>query len=55
MGFLRKVAIYGTGGLARVAIKPNSKKERTVKAMEQQLKLQKKAAKEEAQDRRRHR
>jgi hypothetical protein len=24
MGFLRKAAIYGTGGLARVVIKPNS-------------------------------
>lgn len=40
MGFMRKAAIISTGGIARAAIKPNSKKERTAKATEKMLKMQ---------------
>ena len=45
MGFMRKAAIVSTGGLARVAINPNSKKARTAKATEEMLKLQRAQAK----------
>lgn len=45
MGFMRKAAIISTGGVARAAIKPNSKKERTANAAEKALKLQKAEAK----------
>lgn len=38
VGFLRKMTLLGTGGLA--PIKANSKKERSAKAAEKQLKLQ---------------
>lgn len=48
MGFLRKAAIVSTGGMARGAINPNSKKARTAKANEKMLKLQRSAAKREA-------
>ncbi len=48
MGFVRKAAIFSTGGLARAAINPNSKKARTAKANEKMLKLQKAEAKREA-------
>lgn len=39
MGFLRKATIVMTGGAAAVAIKANSKKERTARAAEQQAAL----------------
>ncbi|GAB2991106.1 hypothetical protein GCM10027076_31430 [Nocardioides montaniterrae] len=45
MGFMRKNAIFWTGGAARLVINPNSKKARTAKATEQMLKLQKAEAK----------
>lgn len=48
MGFLRKAAIVSTGGMARAAINPNSKKARTAKANEKMLKLQRAEAKREA-------
>lgn len=42
MGFMRKALFLGTGGLSGAAgIKANSKKERTAKAAEKQLRLQK--------------
>lgn len=45
MGFLRKGLFVATGGLSGVAVKANSKKERTAKALEQQNKLLKEQAK----------
>lgn len=39
MGFIRKATIVLTGGSAALAIKANSKKERTAKALEQQNRL----------------
>jgi hypothetical protein len=45
MGFIRKLTIVSTGGLARGAIKPNSKKARTAKAAEKTYKLDKKETK----------
>jgi Short C-terminal domain len=41
MGFMRKAFIVGTGGLGGVAVNPNSKKERSAKAAEKQVRLQK--------------
>jgi rRNA maturation endonuclease Nob1 len=42
MGFMRKALFLGTGGLSGAAgIKANSKKERTAKALEKQVRLQK--------------
>ena len=44
MGFMRKALFLGTGGLSGVAgVKANSKKDRTAKAAEKQLRLQKQA------------
>jgi len=44
MGFLRKGLFVATGGLSGVAgVRANSKKDRTAKAMEAQLRLQKQA------------
>jgi hypothetical protein len=40
MGFTRKALFLGTGGLSGLFIKANSKKERTAKAAEKQLQLQ---------------
>lgn len=40
MGFLRKTLIVGTGGLARVAINPNSKKARIMRASERQFNVE---------------
>jgi large subunit ribosomal protein L7/L12 len=45
VGFLRKTLLIGTGGLAPV--KPNSKKERTAKAAEKQLRVQQQILKEQ--------
>lgn len=46
MGFMRKALFLGTGGLSGAAgIKANSKKERTAKAAEKQLRLQKQVLK----------
>ena len=47
MGFTRKMFIVSTGGLGRAVVNPNSKKARTAKATEKQLKLQKQALKAE--------
>lgn len=41
MGFIRKATFIGTGGVSGLFIKANSKKERTAKATEKQLRLQK--------------
>ena len=42
MGFMRKALFLGTGGLSGAAgIKANSKKERTAKALEKQVRMQK--------------
>jgi Short C-terminal domain len=50
VGFMRKALFLGTGGLSGAAgIKANSKKERTAKAAEKQLRLQKQMAKEQRQ------
>jgi hypothetical protein len=47
MGLLRKTLFIGTGGLSGVAgVRANSKKERSAKALEKQLALQERAAKE---------
>lgn len=46
MGFLRKATIVLTGGAAGVAIKANSKKERTAKAAEKQTRMLANALKE---------
>ena len=40
MGFMRKALFVSTGGLSGVAVKANSKKERTAKAAEKQVRLQ---------------
>lgn len=45
MGFLRKSLLIGTAGLAPV--KANSKKERTAKAAEKQVRLQQKALRQQ--------
>lgn len=54
MGFMRKALFVSTGGLSGVAgVKANSKKERTAKATEKQVRLQKqqlKAAKSAARN-----
>jgi DNA-directed RNA polymerase subunit RPC12/RpoP len=48
MGFMRKALFLGTGGLSGAAgVKANSKKERTAKAAEKQLRLQKQMLKEQ--------
>lgn len=47
MGLIRKTAIVATGGMARAAIKPNSKKERIANAAEKNLKLQQRLQQEE--------
>lgn len=44
MGFLRKALFVGTGGLSGVAIKANSKKERTAKALEEQTRIMRAAS-----------
>lgn len=49
MGFMRKGLFVATGGLSGVAIKANPKKERTAKAMEKQVRLQKQQLKASAQ------
>lgn len=41
MGFMRKALFLGTGGASGVVVKANSKKERTAKALEKQVRLQK--------------
>jgi hypothetical protein len=43
MGFMRKALFVYTGGLSGVAVKANSKKERTAKAAEKQVRLQRQA------------
>jgi hypothetical protein len=44
MGFMRKALFLGTGGLSGAAgVRANSKKERTAKAAEKQVRLQKQA------------
>jgi hypothetical protein len=40
MGFMRKALFVYTGGLSGLAVKANSKKERTAKAAEKQVRLQ---------------
>jgi large subunit ribosomal protein L7/L12 len=40
MGFMRKALFVSTGGLSGVAVRANSKKERTAKAVEKQARLQ---------------
>jgi hypothetical protein len=40
MGFMRKALFVSTGGLSGLAVKANSKKERTAKAAEKQVRLQ---------------
>lgn len=46
MGFIRKTLFVSTGGLSRAAgLKLNSAEERSAKALEEQLKLQKAQAK----------
>ncbi len=49
MGFLRKATFVATGGLSGVAIKANSKKERTAKALEKEARLQKELARPQLQ------
>jgi hypothetical protein len=46
MGFLRKATFVATGGTSGLFIKANSKKERTAKALEAQVRLQKQALKQ---------
>jgi hypothetical protein len=41
MGFMRKALFVGTGGVSGVVVKANSKKDRSAKALEQQVRLQK--------------
>jgi hypothetical protein len=41
MGFMRKTLFVSTGGLSGLAVRANSKKERTAKAAENQVRLQK--------------
>ncbi|MDE3205135.1 MAG: DUF2510 domain-containing protein [Acidobacteriota bacterium] len=48
MGFLRKAFIVGTGGLGRVAVNPNSKKARIMRASERQFALEVELANREA-------
>jgi hypothetical protein len=44
MGFMRKALFLGTGGLSGMAgVRANSKKERTAKAVEKQVRLQQQA------------
>jgi hypothetical protein len=44
MGFMRKALFLGTGGLSGMAgVRANSKKERTAKAAEKQVRLQQQA------------
>ena len=46
MGFMRKALFVSTGGLSRAAgLKLNSVEERTAKAVEEQVKMQKRQAK----------
>ena len=45
MGFIRKAFIVSTAGAGRIAVKPNSKKDRTANAAEKMNKRDKKAAK----------
>ena len=47
MGLLRKATWVATGGLSGLAIKANSKKERTAKAIEQQNRLLKQHLKQQ--------
>lgn len=49
MGFLRKAAFLGTGGMSGLVVHANSKKERAAKAAEKQLRLQRQQARLEAQ------
>lgn len=51
MGFMRKALFLGTGGASGLAVKSNSKKERTAKALEQQVKLQKELLKQQRKGR----
>jgi hypothetical protein len=41
MGFMRKALFLGTGGVSGLGVRANSKKERTAKAAEKQVRLQK--------------
>ena len=43
MGFMRKTLFLGTGGMSGLVVKANSKKERTAKAAEKQVRLQRQA------------
>lgn len=48
MGFMRKTLFVSTGGMSRLAgLKLNSTEERTAKAVEKQLRLQRKVAKQQ--------
>jgi ribosomal protein L7/L12 len=49
MGFMRKALFLGTGGVSGVAVRANSKKERTAKAAEKQAQLQAKLLKAQQQ------
>jgi hypothetical protein len=49
MGFMRKALFLGTGGASGLVVKSNSKKERSAKALEKQVKLQKELLKLEKQ------
>jgi Short C-terminal domain len=48
MGFMRKALFLGTGGASGMVIKANSKKERTAKAAEKQIRLQKQMLNQQA-------
>ena len=47
MGWIRKATIVSTAGMGRAVVNPNSKKHRTAKATEKQLKLEKQRYKQE--------
>lgn len=49
MGFLRKALFVSTAGTSGLVVKSNSKKERTAKALEKQVRLQKQQMKANAQ------
>lgn len=46
MGVLRKLFIVGTAGVGRTVVNPNSKKHRSARANEKQLKIQRELLKE---------
>ena len=47
MSFMRKALFVATGGASGMVVKSNSKKERSAKAAEQQVRLQKQLLKQQ--------